>query len=103
MHNKKYPAIYCSIYPMLVDVARECGYGLAIHGSMANDFDLIAIPWTKEAKSDQELIDAVLNSFEGSFISVLGDIGIKPHGRKVWTIILDGHCYLDFGIMPLVD
>lgn len=44
-------AVYAHLYPSLVVDARELGYALALHGSMARDLDLVAIPWTDDAAS----------------------------------------------------
>lgn len=30
-------------------IAREYGWSIAVHGSMVRDYDLIAVPWTKDA------------------------------------------------------
>lgn len=40
---------YACLYPALCDRAREHGYALAIHGTVATDLDLIAVPWTTAA------------------------------------------------------
>lgn len=36
--------VYACMYQELAEICRAHGYALAIHGSMARDFDLIAIP-----------------------------------------------------------
>lgn len=51
---------YACIYPGLCEIARSMGYALAIHGSVANDLDLIACPWVDEVSTPQELIDKLM-------------------------------------------
>lgn len=101
--NKKYPAVYCSIYPMLTDIANSMGYALAINGSLTHDMDLIAIPWIEDAKPQRDLVDAFLSNFKGSFVHEVGKVGEKPHGRKAYTLFLDGHAYIDLSIMPRTE
>ena len=98
--NNKFPVVYAHIYPLLVDVARECGYALGLHGSLRRDLDLIACPWTNEAISAEELKDKILDSLNGVFVHEVGKMGIKPHGRVVYTIFLDNHGFIDLSIMP---
>ncbi len=102
LRNTKFPVIYAALYPSLVAVARQYGYALAMHGSLTRDFDLIAIPWTEEAVDADTLAGKILESLEGRGVNFVGKIGEKPHGRRVWTIMLENHAFIDFGVMPLV-
>lgn len=90
------PVTYAALYPSLVAVGREHGYAVALHGSLRKDMDVIAIPWTEEASSAEDLVDAVVESTKGS---VLGDVTAMPHGRLVWTINLASGAYIDFGVI----
>lgn len=101
--NKRYPAVYAAIYPMLTDVANSLGYALAINGSLTHDMDLIAVPWITEAKPQRELVDAFIGRLEGSFVHEVGQTGIKEHGRRAYTIFLDDHAYIDLSIMPRTE
>lgn len=108
-------ASYAALLPDLVEAARELGYALAPHGSMARDFDVIAVPWTEEAQSPEQLILRLLSVtggqlFDGGHRSegsdelerTRGDAPtLKPHGRLAWTIYLGhGGRYLDVSVMP---
>lgn len=99
--NNKYPAVYASMYPKMCEVAEQFGYAIAIHGSLRHDFDIIAVPWAEDADSNENLVAGMISAFDGQFVHEVGNVGIKPHGRRVWTIFLDGHAYIDFGVMPL--
>jgi hypothetical protein len=47
------------LYDPLVAVARRHGYALAVHGSLARDIDLVAIPWIVEADEPEILAEAI--------------------------------------------
>jgi len=96
------------------EAARTKGYAIAVHGSVARDIDLVAVPWTEEAVSAQELVAELLRAVqeatkaaghEEGYIGHEGDGSVsllgtkKPHGRRAWTIHVDG-TYLDLSVMP---
>lgn len=91
------------VMPELTMVARGCGYALAVHGSLARDIDIIAIPWTKQADD----ADFLLQRLCGCLASKVGRAFAekawteKAHGRRAKTIILPGMCpEIDFSVMP---
>lgn len=98
------PVYAAAFYP---DMARLCvdnGYALTVHGSMARDMDLLAVPWTPEAVAPDVLLDLILKKFD---LTVAHQPDkprgtAKPHGRTAYTLIGDwGHWFIDLGIMPL--
>lgn len=97
---------YLSLLPGLRDAARACGYALAVHGSMDRDFDLVAVPWTDDASSAEELVEAVCTAVDGHF-RARTDGGPwpreKPHGRRAWAIRLSGTAYIDLSVMPRTE
>lgn len=116
-------ATYASLLPDLVQAGRDCGYAVAIHGSMARDLDVLAVPWTEDATSAEKLIMRLLAvtgghiedgwgpAADGSkdengkpvWVKHMGDApSRKPHGRLAWTIHLGRHnnLYLDVSVMP---
>jgi hypothetical protein len=83
--------------------ARELGYALAVHGSLARDIDLVAVPWVDEAVDAETLIAALREVVESvTGFAVLGPDGstTKPHGRIGWTIHPHGRMYFDISVMP---
>ncbi len=96
----------------LRETAREHGYALGVHGSLARDIDLIAVPWTGEACSQVELAEAIRRKAEEvcgfAFLHPLEDRpffhggmpGSKPHGRLAWAFHLGGGPYIDLSVMP---
>lgn len=109
------PPCYALIYAALVPVARQFGYALALHGSMARDCDIVAIPWTEEATEPKPMIEALKAAAEGVWTHHEWDhIGTtayhssqKPHGRRAWSIHLTNNgClgpYLDISVIPRIS
>ena len=108
-------AAFVALIPVLAEAAREVGYALAVHGSMARDLDLVAIPWTDEAVSAEQLImricaaggvslmDTSQKGEDGEFHTIDGSKPtVKPHGRLAWSLHNTGgrHFYLDVSVLP---
>jgi len=101
MKPANFAPIYVGLYPELAEIARSHGYALAVHGSMARDFDLICIPWVKEPSSPETVVDDITSRFA---ITRNGapKPSIREHGRIVYTLIVSfGECFLDFSFMPI--
>lgn len=82
------PSIYSYYFEALKQIAQEFGYNLVIHGSVARDLDLIAIPWTDEPKDEFEMINAFsdyINGFKSEY-KVQFLHSILPGGRKAYVI-----------------
>ncbi len=89
---------YMCLYPGLAEIARANGYALAVHGSLARDMDLIAVPWI-ESPASPEVVIAAIESAYG--IRRIGDLTRAPHGRLVQIIgIQFGECFIDLSFMP---
>ena len=106
LRDIKRPAAYAVLLPRLQQVARQYGYALAVHGSMATDLDLIAVAWVEDAKSEEELIQALLEAIDGILFPSL-PVEDKPHGRRAYSIYfrpLEGNeqafPYLDVSVIP---
>lgn len=108
-------ATYMAAIPLLTEVARKCGYALAVHGTLGRDLDLVAVPWTEEATPAENLILAFLAAFgwnrahltpevtnqDGTISRPSGHVPTpKPHGRMAWSIHFDHGLYLDVSVMP---
>lgn len=113
---------YASMYHALCETARAKGYALAIHGTVTSDLDLVAIPWTEEAVSAEDLKNALMEhinacGYEESLIRfgltpeharqvarlpeyADADKSIKPHGRIAWNLYIDNGCKVDLSVMP---
>lgn len=95
------PFYAAGLYPQLAEVFRAHGYALAIHGSLANDFDLIAVPWVDMAAEPKTVIDEVLKKFAVTMFKNQ-DIGDpRSHGRIAYKLALSfGDCALDISFTP---
>jgi hypothetical protein len=97
-----YAPIYAAaLYPKLCKVFQKHGYALAVHGSMARDFDLIAVPWAEKISSPEEVLKEVAN---GYIIRVVGEPDVKRYGRMAYTISVGfGECALDLSFFPDIE
>ncbi|PZU10277.1 MAG: hypothetical protein DI605_06775 [Sphingomonas sp.] len=98
-------SVLAAILPPVREVARDHGYAIAVHGSLARDIDLLACPWREDADPADELVKSIVVVI-GSILGRCcqnGPVGIKPHGRRAYTLIHNGHIgEIDLSIMPIV-
>ncbi len=93
------PFYAAGLYPKLAEVFRSHGYALAVHGSLANDFDLIAVPWVENASDPQAVADECNAKFAANFSKT--DPCKKPHGRIAYKLNLSfADCSLDVSFTP---
>lgn len=93
---------YCALYPPLAELARDHGYALAVHGSLARDFDIVAIPW-REYMSPSPHGQVVADIVKRFAIRTIGAPTAKPHGRIAYTLSIGfGSCALDLSFMPIM-
>lgn len=96
--------VYATLWTVVVDVGRSLGYAIALHGSIARDLDLIAIPWTEDAASPDELVEAVCDRL-GAVVDLgehIENPSPKPHGRLAWVIPIGAGAYIDLSVTPRV-
>lgn len=108
---------YALLIPKLMKAGREVGYSIAVHGSMARDLDVVAIPWTEEAVSAERVVMHLTVAVNGrlrnsgrkkpdsdEWETVHGSAPAeKPHGRLGWVIYIgDDGLYIDISVMPRV-
>lgn len=93
--------VHCVLYPELAEIAREHGYALAVHGSMARDFDLVCIPWASSPDEPKRVVDAIVSTFA---FDQHGDPAMREHGRVAYSLLgRGGWCgHLDISFMPRV-
>ena len=94
-------AFYASIYDDLRKAAMDCGWALGLHGSLSNDMDIMAMPWTEDAKSEEEMIRALSNVFtDNPFkdMHIIPHYG-KPNNRVVYTMPIWGDYHLDINVI----
>ncbi len=92
------PVYAAAMYPELAGIFHHHGYALAVHGSLARDFDLIAVPWADSVSEPKEVLASVLAKFA---VDLIGELTPKNHGRLCQTISVGfGHCAIDLSFMP---
>lgn len=98
--------IYAQLLPKIREVGKRLGYAIAIHGTMARDLDLLAVPWVDEAADPIELVAAIQEEVGGYVIGDLAKQGSienptrQSHGRLSWNICWGGKPFIDLSIMP---
>ena len=99
------PVYAAAMYPELARMFVDSGYALAVHGSLARDFDLIAVPWAETLASPVEVIKQVEATFAVKAIRTSdGEIQwtFKNHGRRACTISIGyGECAVDLSFLDL--
>ena len=96
-------AFYASIYDDLRQAAMNCGWALGLHGSLSNDMDIMAMPWTEDAKPVEDMIQALSDCFtDNPFKNVQTKPHYgKPNNRVVYTMPIWGDFYLDINIIQI--
>lgn len=99
MKPATYGPLYAAcMYTDLAEIARAHGYALAVHGSLARDFDLICIPWVPEPSTHEQVLEAMCKHFS---ILQAGKSTLKQHGRMAYTLaVMFGECAIDLSFMP---
>lgn len=90
--------MYCAMYPSLAEICRSHGYALAVHGTMARDFDMIAIPWVDNPSEPQAVVDAITSKHAVNEVG--GPPSVMKHNRLCYTLALYGEFFFDFSFMP---
>jgi len=92
-------AFYACIWDDLRNAAMNCGWALALHGSLKSDMDIMAMPWVENAKPVEEMIEALAECFtDNMLINTKPNYG-KPNGRVVYTLSIWADFYLDISII----
>lgn len=96
-------AFYACMWNDLRQAAMDCGWALGLHGSLASDMDIMAMPWTENATSAQTMINTIISRcFTGNFMAEAGTQcakSEKPNGRVVYTVPIFADFYLDINII----
>lgn len=87
-------------------VAHNCGYAIAVHGSLSphRDIDLLAAPWTDEARSYRRLVKEI-GRLPYLWRPTSDADTEKPHGRLAAVFHIRDRkpgcpVYIDLSVMP---
>ena len=107
MSDKAYYVRAGTVIDDIRRLAREHGYGVAVHGSLReeSDIDLLAAPWIEKAHSPRTLMLAINRLPYLWRVKEHDHDPPKPHGRLgfVWLIKFRAKgCprYVDLSVMP---
>jgi hypothetical protein len=89
---------YAALWNDLRQAAMDKGWALALHGSLASDMDIMAMPWIKEATTDNEMIEALKNCFTDAECIGL-EVSDMPNNRRVFTLSIWADFYLDVNVI----
>lgn len=94
-------AFYAAMWDDIRQCAMDSGWAVALHGSLASDMDIMAMPWVEEACSFDSVVRKIVGLFSGNLLAEDYFITYKekPHGRIVATIPIWGDFYLDISSM----
>ena len=92
-------AFYASMWDDIRQCAMDCGWAVALHGSLNSDMDIMAMPWTETAVSFYEVCRRIKTLFKGNEFDWDIDYYSKPNNRIVATIPIWGDFYLDISAM----
>lgn len=92
------PIYAACLYPELAEMCRTKGWALAVHGSLARDFDLVCVPWHPDPVEPKLVVEDITHYYA---FKEVGEPEVRLHGRLVYTIALKfGECFLDLSFMP---
>ena len=105
---------YARIFTQARIIAWQYGYACVAHGSYTRDLDLLLVPWTDEARgNDEQLLKLIaqaggLRFRDGNedIIQSKPDWTEKPHGRKSCSLFFPtfgDRRWVDIGIMPTLQ
>lgn len=85
---------YAAMWNDFRQAAMDKGWALALHGSLANDMDIMAMAWTEDAANALDMILAIKKCFDKPReINVI--ITDMPNNRRVYTLSIWADFYLD--------
>jgi len=81
---------YARVFTQARIIAWQYGYACLAHGSFTRDLDLLLVPWTDAARTeDVDYFALRIADAAGLKVSQQAP-SIKPHGRKTWTLLFSG-------------
>lgn len=98
-------AFYAAMWDDIRQCAMDCGWAVAIHGSLNSGVDILAMPWVREITCFPGLVERITGLVTGSTSQNRYYItyGEKPYGRAVATIPVWGDFYLYISAMETGD
>ena len=95
---------YACMWNDFRQAALDCGWALGLHGSLASDMDIMAMRWTEDASTADEMVarlEECLTIPEDAHHFETEKCIDKPHGRVVYTIHIFADFYIDLSVVRL--
>jgi|GEM_PF-2336292 len=92
------PVKVAGIVPLVSEAALPLGYVLTVRRATSRGYEFIACPWVREAACAEDLVEEIRAACGGYFASSLPEQ--NSHGRRTWTIQLEGGQRVVLGVMP---
>lgn len=89
---------YAAMWEDLRQAALSKGWALGLHGSLASDMDIMAMPWTEDSVHPLEMIIALKKCFDKPKEITLQETEM-PNNRMVYTLSIWADFYLDINII----
>ncbi len=89
---------YAAMWNDLRQAAMNKGWALALHGSLASDMDIMAMPWIENAVHPLEMVLALKKCFTDCNMITITETE-QCNNRIVYTISIWADFYLDINII----
>jgi len=89
---------YAAMWNDFRQAALNKGWALALHGSLATDMDIMAMPWVEGAEPVWEMIWALKKCFDNPKSIDVTETDM-PNNRRVFTLSIWADFYLDINII----
>lgn len=89
---------YAAMWNDFRQAALNKGWALALHGSLASDMDIMAMPWTDKAEPVWEMIWALKKCFDEPKKIDVTETDM-PNNRRVFTLSIWADFYLDINVI----
>jgi hypothetical protein len=98
-------AFYACMWNDIRQCAMDCGWAVALHGSLNSDMDIMAMPWVDNAVPFEDVIKKISELFVDNLNSENYVITYdeKPHNRIVATIPIFADFYLDISAIKMCE
>lgn len=95
---------YAALWNDFRQAALDKGWALALHGSLASDMDIMAMPWIEGASSSAEMVKALENCFahpDDAIVFPTKKCYDNPNNRVIYTIHIWSDFYIDLNVIEL--
>lgn len=89
---------YAAMWNDFRQAAMDKGWALALHGSLASDMDIMAMPWTEDACAPLDMALAIKRCFDKPKEITITETPM-PNNRMVYTLSIWSDFYLDINVI----